>query len=182
MRTVERPSSIEADPSSPYKLRRFREGDLTRVMEINRRCLPENYTSSFFLDLYNSYPETFLVAEYEGDVVGYVMCRLESGFSEFGRFKFVKKGHLVSLAVMHEHRDKGVGSRLLAAVMREMAKCGCRESFLEVRKSNSMAIALYRKLGYEIARCVKGYYLDGEAACLMCTKLPLIGSNKSGEN
>ncbi len=71
---------LEAVPSSPYKLRRFKGEDLERVMAINRMCLPENYTSSFFLDLYNSHPETLLVAEYGGDVVGYVMCRIESGF------------------------------------------------------------------------------------------------------
>ncbi len=151
-------------------------------MAINRMCLPENYTSSFFLDLYNSYPETFLVAEYGGEVVGYVMCRIESGFSEFGGFKFVKKGHLVSIAVMDTHKDKGLGSRLLAATMRGMARYGCRESLLEVRKSNTRAVALYRKLGYEIVRCVKGYYIDGEDACIMTTKLPPVENNKPNTN
>ncbi|MEM3737158.1 MAG: ribosomal protein S18-alanine N-acetyltransferase [Candidatus Bathyarchaeia archaeon] len=159
--------SSKAGSSSAYKLRKFREEDLEAVMAINRKCLPEHYTSSFFLDLHKSYPATFLVAEYDGKVVGYVLCRVESGLSEFKRFRFVKKGHLVSLAVMDEHREKGLGSRLLAAALEGMVRYGCRESFLEVRKSNTKAMNLYRKFGYEVTRCIPGYYLDGEDACLM---------------
>jgi len=171
MRTVGRPANL-TDRTFPYKVRKFREEDLDKVMSINRRCLPENYTSSFFLDLHRRYPETFLVAEFNKKVIGYVMCRIESGFPDFGLFKFTKKGHLVSLAVLEEHRGKGVGSRLLSAIMEAMMRYGCRESFLEVRKSNTKAIALYRKMGYEVTKCITGYYMDGEDACVMTAKLP----------
>ncbi len=94
----------------------------------------------------------------------------------------MKKGHIVSIAVMDVYKGKGLGSRLLTAAMTGMARYGCRESFLEVRKSNTHAVALYRKFDYEIVRCVKGYYIDGEDACIMATKLPPVESNKPNTN
>ncbi|MEM3173505.1 MAG: ribosomal-protein-alanine N-acetyltransferase RimI, partial [Candidatus Bathyarchaeia archaeon] len=67
-----------------YTIRKFRLEDLDQVMYINRTCLPENYSTHFFIDLYKSFPETFIVAEKDDQVVGYIMCRIESGFSGFG--------------------------------------------------------------------------------------------------
>ncbi|RLI05309.1 ribosomal-protein-alanine acetyltransferase, partial [Candidatus Bathyarchaeota archaeon] len=55
-----------------YKIRKFREEDLEKVVLINRLCLPENYSSSFFLDLHKNYPEIFIVAEHKNEVIGYV--------------------------------------------------------------------------------------------------------------
>jgi len=41
------------------------------------------------------------------------------------------------------------------------------ECFLEVRVSNSSAIALYRSIGFEEGRHIPYYYKDGEEAILM---------------
>ncbi len=49
-----------------FKLRKFKPDDLQSVMQINRLCLPENYTDYFFIDLYQRFPETFIVAEKTG--------------------------------------------------------------------------------------------------------------------
>ncbi len=163
----------EIDTFPPYYLRRFIETDLDKVMNINMKCLPENYASSFFLDLYKTYPETFLVAEIDGEVAGYIMCRVESGFSELNRFKFAKKGHVVSIAVLSNHRRKGLGVALMIASMKGMVKYGCGECYLEVRESNQSAIGMYQKLGFRILRKINGYYFDGENATIMGMKLPM---------
>ena len=44
-----------------FKLRKFVPDDLQSVMQINRVCLPENYTDFFFMDLHQRFPETFIV-------------------------------------------------------------------------------------------------------------------------
>ena len=46
-----------------YKLRRFKPSDLDGVIRINRECLPENYSTLFFMNLHKRYPEAFIVAE-----------------------------------------------------------------------------------------------------------------------
>ncbi|MGP3667002.1 MAG: ribosomal protein S18-alanine N-acetyltransferase [Candidatus Bathyarchaeota archaeon] len=155
-----------------YKIRKFREEDLDKVITINRLCLPENYSSEFFLEIYRSYPETFIVVEYGGEVVGYIMVRVETGFSDFHKFKLIRKGHVVSIAVLPEHRLKGVGKSLLLTAMEKMVeRYKCQETFLEVRVSNFPAISLYKKLGYREIKRIPYYYLDGEDAYLMSREL-----------
>jgi len=135
-------------------------------------CLPENYSPFFYLDLHEHYPKTFLVAEADGQIVGYVMCRIESGFSELRRIEFAKKGHIVSIAVLPEYRRQGIAKTLMIEAMKGMEAYNATECFLEVRVSNQPAINLYKKLGFQIIRIIKAYYHDGEDAYEMCRKLP----------
>ncbi|MEM3360467.1 MAG: ribosomal protein S18-alanine N-acetyltransferase [Candidatus Bathyarchaeia archaeon] len=154
-----------------FILRKFAPKDLERVMYINRVCLPENYGDYFFMDLHNRFPETFIVAEVNGEVVGYVMCRIEIGLSNFGFSGFIKKGHIVSIAVMPEHRQKGIGHALVSKAMEGMRLYNAKQAFLEVRVSNTPAINLYKKLGFKVTRTINGYYSDGEDAYLMSREL-----------
>jgi len=159
---------------SSYNLRRFEPKDLPEVMSINRRCLPENYTEGFFMGLYESFPETFIVAEKDGAIVGYIMCRIESGFSGIGfkPFSLSRKGHIISIAVLPEHRRKGLGRALIEEALERMGKFyNAKSCYLEVRVSNEAAINLYKKAGFEVQRTIRGYYIDGESAYIMSRKL-----------
>ena len=153
-----------------FTLRPFKPSDLQKVMYVNKICLPENYTTVFFLDLYERFPETFIVAEIDGEVVGYIMCRIETGFSN-SSFGIGKKGHVVSVAVLTQYRGCGIGQALLKEAMKGMRKYNAKEIYLEVRVSNDSAVSLYKKLGLEVRRTAKGYYLDGEDAYIMAKKL-----------
>lgn len=157
-----------------YTLRRFKPSDLEQVMRINRVCLPENYTTFFFMNLYQRFPETFIVAEENGEVVGYVMCRIETGIPSFKLLGITRKGHVISIAVLPEHQREGIGYTLMREAMWAMVNYKAKECCLEVRASNVAAVNLYRKMGFEIARTVRGYYADREAACVMARKLPFI--------
>jgi ribosomal-protein-alanine N-acetyltransferase len=152
-------------------LRKFAVNDLASVTQINTACLPENYTDIFFVDLYRRYPETFVVAEEDGKIVGYIMCRIEMGLSNFGLSGVAKKGHVVSVAVLHEHRRKGVGKALVLKALDGMRGYGAKQCYLEVRVTNQEAISLYKKLDFEVARTIHGYYADGEDAFVMSVKL-----------
>ncbi|MHA2026835.1 MAG: ribosomal protein S18-alanine N-acetyltransferase [Candidatus Thorarchaeota archaeon] len=149
-----------------YTLRKFNPDDIKDVVSINQRSLPENYPDQFFLGLHHHAPNAFFVAEYENEVVGYIMCRIERGISGFGRLP-VKKGHIVSVAVIRTLREKGIGKALISAAMEGMSGYGADEFFLEVRKTNEAAVAVYEKLGYSVRRVLRGYYRDGEDAYLM---------------
>jgi len=48
---------------------------------------------------------------------------------------------------------------------------GAKQWYLEVRVTNEEAIALYKKLGFEVTRTVHGYYADGEDAFVMSRDL-----------
>lgn len=151
-------------------IREFERKDLNGVIAINRSCLPENYPPYFFLENYRNYPKAFLVAEKNGEIVGYIMCRVEYGFSHFSR-KLVKRGHIISIAVIPRERRKGIGGKLMIKAMEAMKNhYSVSEYFLEVRVSNFPAINLYKKLGFQIVRVIPNYYLDGENAYLMAKK------------
>jgi len=152
-------------------LRRSELGDIIPVIEINLRTLPEHYSDYFYESLLEELPEAFIVAEISGKIVGYIMCKMEHGFSNFKKLGFVKKGHVVSIAVMNEHRSKGFGSALVNESIKGVKIRQCSELYLEVRCSNNDAVRLYEKLGFSITQRLKAYYRDGEDAYVMAVDL-----------
>lgn len=157
--------------SEEYDVRPFRTQDLNAVVQINVTCLPENYNHSFYLTLYYRFPKTFIVATSEQNVVGYIMCRMELGFSEIRRFNLVKKGHIVSVAILPEYRRRGLGNAILTKALDGMRDYNVKEGYLEVRISNKPAIDLYAKLGFSISKTSKHYYKDGEDAYVMVKEI-----------
>ncbi len=150
-----------------YIIRRCELSDLIPVMEINLKTLPEHYSDYFYESLLAEMPEAFLVAEDHGKLVGYIMCKTEYGFSNFKKLGFVKKGHVVSVAVLEEYRKKGLGSAIVEESIKGVKERRCDELYLEVRCSNNDAVRLYEKLGFFIKQRHKAYYRDGEDAFLM---------------
>ncbi len=154
-----------------FTLRKFEPDDLQDVIYINRVCLPENYTDMFFMDLHQRFPEAFIVAEQDHEIVGYIMSRIEVGLSNFGLGGLIRKGHVVSLAVMPQARRKGVASALLNAAMTGMNHYKAKQIYLEVRVTNEAGVNLYKKANLEVTKTIPGYYSDGEDAYVMSKKL-----------
>lgn len=154
-----------------FKLRKFKPDDLQSVMHINRLCLPENYMDFFFMDLHQRFPETFIVAEEEGKIVGYIMCRIEVGLASFGLGGLIRKGHIVSIAVLPQGRRKGVAQALMTTAIKGMVYYKAKLCYLEVRVTNDPGVLLYKKLGFDVSKTLKGYYSDGEDAYVMSKKL-----------
>jgi ribosomal-protein-alanine N-acetyltransferase len=154
-----------------YEIRLCDKEDIPSIIEVNMRTLPEHYSDYFYYEILSEFPETFLVAELHGVPVGYIMCRTEYGFSHLKRLGLARKGHVVSVAVDEEHRSKGIGSSLVMAAEKEMAKKSATECYLEVRASNAEAIRLYQKLGFKVTGRLEGYYRDGEGALVMAAQI-----------
>ncbi len=152
-------------------VRRAELGDLIPVMEINLKTLPEHYSDYFYESLLAELPEAFIVGEIQGKLVGYIMCKTEYGFSNFKKLGFVKKGHVVSVAVLDEHRKKGIGRVLVEEAINGVRLKKCDELYLEVRCSNNDAVRLYEKMGFIIKQRLKTYYRDGEDAYLMAIEI-----------
>ena len=159
-------------------LRRCELGDIIPVMEINLRTLPEHYSDYFYESLLEELPEAFVVAEISNKIVGYIMCKMEHGFSNFKKLGFVKKGHVVSIAVMNEHRSKGFGSALVNESIEGVKIRQCSELYLEVRCSNNDAVRLYEKLGFSITQKLKIllrlFHLGLDQSLFITQHIPLI--------
>jgi len=163
----------ESGMSEGYTLRTFRGEDLNRIMAINFECLPENYSSSFYRELYGRFPETFIVAEEDGDIQGYLMCRVERGFSKLRSLSPARLIHVVSIATREQYRRRGIAKALMLEGMKKGAAAyEATECYLEVRVGNEPAIGLYEKLGFAKTKRNYGYYLDGEDAWVMSLAIP----------
>jgi ribosomal-protein-alanine N-acetyltransferase len=157
-----------------FIIRPIKYQDLYKVIDINEVALPENYPYYFFEQIFEKYPDSFLVAELvdpnssnNGHLIGYVMWRVERGISTFG-VQLVKKGHLVSIAVLDAFRNQGIGSELLKQSIFRVNAYNVDEFVLEVRVSNTSAVLLYEsKFKFEKARVIEQYYRDGESAYYM---------------
>jgi [ribosomal protein S18]-alanine N-acetyltransferase len=152
-------------------IRNCEEKDLQFVININMITLPEHYSDYFFNSLLAELPEAFIVAEIKTQIVGYIMCKIEFGFSNFRKLGFVKKGHVVSIAVLEAHQGKGIGTALMLEGINGVLIRKSDEIYLEVRVSNETAVQMYKKLGFIIKSRLKTYYRDGEDAFLMAKDL-----------
>ena len=167
----------ESGMSQGFTLRTFKGDDLNRVMAINFECLPENYSSSFYRELFSRFPETFVVAEADDEIQGYIMCRVERGFSKLRNLSPARLLHVVSIAVRESYRRRGMAKALmLEAMKRGPVTYEATECYLEVRVGNEPAVKLYERLGFTKTKRNYGYYLDGEDAWVM--SLPLAGKGK----
>lgn len=103
----------------------------------------------------------YTIIEYEGEIVGY--C---------GVWIIVDEAHITNIAILPEYRGKGLGEKLLWAVMQLARQSGALTMTLEVRLSNEPARFLYEKLGFEPGGVRKNYYADNqEDALVMWVKL-----------
>ncbi len=141
--------------------------DIDEIISLNLETLPEHYSNSFFIELLMDSPETFLVAEHDKTIIGYIMCRIEYGFSSLKKIKLSRKGHIVSFAVKKEYRNRTIGKTLVKQALIGMKSKKCSEAYLEVRVNNLAAINLYQSIDFTIATTLEKYYRDGQNALLM---------------
>ncbi len=146
--------------------------DLNAIVHLNRVSLPENYPVGYFIELIRQWHEVSVVAELDGEIVGYVILRLERERSFPFRFDKSDKGHVISVAVLPKLRRLGIGKKMMLEVMSAVRKDPNIKSItLEVRMSNDAAVKLYENLDYIKSEILKNYYADGEGAYLMKLKL-----------
>lgn len=80
----------------------------------------------------------------------------------------VDEAHVATIAVHPAYRGIGLARRLLAAALRQAIPLGARLATLEVRRSNTVAQALYQRFGFQVVGKRAHYYNDnGEDALIM---------------
>lgn len=84
------------------------------------------------------------------------------------------EAHVHNLAIRPECRRAGLARRLLAACLGLSASRGARRAFLDVRRGNAPARALYDALGFRETGVRAAYYTEpAEDALLLEADLPL---------
>jgi [ribosomal protein S18]-alanine N-acetyltransferase len=138
-----------------FDIVRAKRDELPAIKAINEISLPEHYSDGFYNRHFTYFAEFFRVAKIEGKIVGYIMCQADV-------VQGTRIGLIVSVAVHPDYRRKGIGESLIRDAQRVMRENGVQMSTLQVRPSNTNAIALYAKLGYQNSYTIPKYYTDGE--------------------
>lgn len=163
-----------------YLLRLFNYRDLGTVVDIGRAC----FTRVFDVDIplleatAHELPDAFIVAEVQGQVVGFIACRLELGrlveVPKMGLpvyYDNVVEGEVVALAVLPEARGMGIGRRLLEHALAALTTRHVQVCRLETFHDNNIAINMYRRAGFKTVQNIPRYYPDGRAAGIMAKPL-----------
>lgn len=70
----------------------------------------------------------------------------------------IDEAHLLNISIVPDRQKKGQGHLLLAHLKQQALIQGANCMFLEVRPSNTHALAFYRRRGFEQIGLRKGYY------------------------
>lgn len=132
--------------------------DVDEIYEIERLCFPEPWSRDALVYEFEENQRAFyVVAELDGQVVGYA-----------GLWWILDEGHITNVAVRPGFRNRKIGEGIISVLIDFTSQEGIRHHTLEVRRSNTPAINLYQKFGFEIEGVRKGYYQNnGEDAFLM---------------
>ena len=136
-------------------VRKLSFSDLPQIISIERRAFTSPWSLGMFV-LELSKPSGINLAAVRGsEIVGYVICA-----------KYAEAYHVMTLATAPDHRREGIATALLDAVIE---RAGEDASYtLEVRVSNTGAIALYERYGFRGVGTRPRYYADnGEDAIIM---------------
>ena len=141
-------------------IRTARRDDLNELVAIEQRCFTTNRLSRRRLHYMVHNPKArMLVFEEQGVVCGYLLTFVHA------RSKLARH---YSLAVLPQHRRKGIAERLLKTMEDQCGKMGVK---LEIRADNKMAMTLYARLGYQMRRRIESFYEDGMDALEMVKML-----------
>jgi len=81
--------------------------------------------------------------------------------------------HIATIATHPAFRRLNIARRLLANALVEGAALGAEKAFLEVRRNNLAAQALYQSFGFVVTGVRPRYYLDTQEDALLMTLEPL---------
>jgi ribosomal-protein-alanine N-acetyltransferase len=134
--------------------------DLDHVLVIERASFSQPWSREMFeAELTGNPCGRFFVAAAAGEQVGYI-----------GGWMVADELQVVSLAVRPDARRRGVADRLLRHLLAH-AGGPVQRAYLEVRRSNRAAIAMYERFGFHTAGVRKGYYEHPKEDALLMERI-----------
>ncbi|MCD8479893.1 MAG: ribosomal protein S18-alanine N-acetyltransferase [Candidatus Cloacimonetes bacterium] len=135
------------------------EADFAAICEIEKRAFEDPWPKEAFTDFLcqNSW-----LLELDGSVAGYIFYHAATD-----------EAVIINFAIDPIHQRSSYGSYLLKRSMQILIDQGIRYFYLDVRRSNEKAIALYHKMGFQTLGFRKNYYHQPpEDAIVMGMQIP----------
>ena len=138
-------------------IRQMTAADVPSVAALEKLCFSDPWSVSSIASELDNPLSLWLVWEEDGAAAAYL-----------GVQRVPPQADVMNVAVSPALRRRGIARALFAELERRLPEID--ELFLEVRASNSGAIALYRTLGFEQVGRRPNYYLDPREDALILRK------------
>ena len=137
-------------------IREMRMDDVSAIAELEKVCFSDPWSESSIAFEVNNPLSYWLVAEEHGQIAGYV-----------GSQSVLDSADMMNIAVAPEYRRQGIGRMLINSLISYLQEQNVIALLLEVRVSNTDAISLYQKLGFEqVGRRPRYYHNPREDALI----------------
>ncbi len=143
-------------------VRPWRAQDIVEMSAIEQRAYPYPWSEGILRDCLHA-GHLGWVASSRGEIISYAIVQ-----------SVLDEAHLLNLCTAPEWQGQGIGRGMLHYIMQHCAAGDMTRMLLEVRTSNTPAIALYVSSGFSQDGVRKGYYPASggrEDALLMSCKL-----------
>lgn len=142
-------------------IRKMTLQDAPAIADLEKLCFSDPWSEKSIASEVNNPLSYWLVAEDNGEIVGYV-----------GSQSVLDAADMMNLAVSPKFRREGIGKALVDTLTQHLIQNDVIALLLEVRVSNSPAIALYEKLGFlQVGRRPKYYHNPREDALILRKEL-----------
>lgn len=137
---------MNAQLKPDFSCRPMHPDDLDAVLAIEPEIYAFPWSRGNFADSLSAGYSCW-VAENGGRIIGYGALMM-----------VLDEGHLLNLSIAKTWQGKGYGRALLQHFIEVARRHGAQMLFLEVRPSNTQAIALYESTGFNEFSVRRGYY------------------------
>ena len=152
--------SIPAGAPVRYKLVPMSRDNVGQIADIEQECFSHPWSRRMLEEELDNLSASFIAAQAEdGTILGYA-----------GLTVVLDEGYINNIAVREEYRKQGIASALLDVFVRFAQAHQLAFLTLEVRASNSAAIALYQKHGFERVGKRKNYYEAPKEDAILMTR------------
>ena len=143
--------------SQMIEIVKMEEGHVEQIAQLEKVCFSAPWSASSIAYELKNPLSLWLVAESDGQVVGYVGSQTVMGEAD-----------MMNIAVVPSCRRQGVARKLVEALEEALRQEGAYQLTLEVRASNEPAKALYDKLGFgQVGRRPNYYSAPKEDALIL---------------
>ncbi len=127
------------------------ESHLPDILKIENASQSVPWSEHSFRHELNHTDGIFVVAETNEGVIGYASAWMTAD-----------EIHITTVAVHPDHRNQGIGRKVIVELLSQGVSKDGSCATLEVRPSNLSAIALYESLGFKSVGRRKNYYPDNK--------------------
>ena len=147
--------------SQNLKIVEMNEAHIPALAELEKKCFSQPWSEQALREELDNHTAHFLAAELDGETVGYI-----------GIFVVCESCYVSNIAVQPELRRRGIATSLIESACALASELGAESISLEVRPSNTGAVALYSVLGFEQVGLRKNFYRDpAEDGAIMTREL-----------